>query len=54
MNPVLMGLPNVTLLPHLGTSTEESQHGMEVRALENLSEFLQGRQGKDIVPEMRS
>lgn len=46
-------MSNVTLLPHLGTSTIESQHGMEIRALENLSAFLQGGKGKDIVPEMR-
>jgi glyoxylate reductase len=53
VNPILMSLPNVTLLPHVGTTSIESQHGMEVRALENLSAFLQGGQGKDIVPEMR-
>ncbi|KAF8306720.1 hypothetical protein DL93DRAFT_2088548 [Clavulina sp. PMI_390] len=53
INPELISLPNVAMLPHLGTSTEESQHAMEVRALENLSEFLQGREGKDIVPETR-
>lgn len=53
MNPELLTLPQVTLLPHVGTETEESQHSMERRALENLAAFLKGGQGKDIVPELR-
>lgn len=53
VDPRLLQMPNVTLLPHLGTSTKETQHGMEIRTLENLSSFLQGGKGKDIVPEMR-
>lgn len=52
VNPQLLALPQVTLLPHMGTETEESQHSMERRALENLAAYLKGGQGKDIVPEL--
>ena len=47
----LFDFPQVTLLPHLGTETEESQRGMEVRALQNLKDFFTQGQGADIVPE---
>jgi len=52
INPKLFELPTVTLLPHLGTETEESQRGMEVRALENLRTYLTGGKPKDLVWEM--
>lgn len=37
----------------MGTETQESQHRMEVRALQNLQDYLKGGKGKDIVPELR-
>jgi len=51
INPRLFDFPNLTLLPHMGTETEESQHTMEVRALTNLRDFLVKGSGRDIVPE---
>ncbi|CAE6487711.1 unnamed protein product [Rhizoctonia solani] len=53
VNPKLFTFRNVTLLPHMGTETQESQHGMEVRALGNLKDFLEGKPVKDIVWELR-
>ncbi|KAF8756600.1 D-isomer specific 2-hydroxyacid dehydrogenase, NAD binding domain, partial [Rhizoctonia solani] len=53
VNPKLFTFRNVTLLPHMGTETQESQHGMEVRALGNLKDFLEGRPVKDTVWELR-
>ncbi|QRW25345.1 ubiquitin family protein [Rhizoctonia solani] len=52
VNPKLFTFRNVTLLPHMGTETQESQHGMEVRALGNLKDFLEGRPVKDTVWEL--
>jgi len=52
INPRLLEFQNITLLPHVGTETQESQHGMEVRALTNLKDFLVDGSGKDIVPEL--
>jgi hypothetical protein len=37
----------------MGTETQESQHGMEVRALGNLKDFLEGKSVKDTVWELR-
>ena len=51
INPRLLEFPTVTLLPHMGTETRESQHSMEVRALTNLQDFLVHGRGKDVVPE---
>ncbi|KAG8721451.1 hypothetical protein FRC09_007875 [Ceratobasidium sp. 395] len=53
VNPKLFTFPNVTLLPHMGTETQESQHGMEVRALSNLKSFLEGKEVKDTVWELK-
>ncbi|KAG8792572.1 hypothetical protein FRC17_008577, partial [Serendipita sp. 399] len=54
VNPKLMEFRNVTLLPHMGTETEESQRSMEVRALQNLVDYFQSGSGKDLVFEHRS
>ena len=51
INPRLLQLPQVALLPHMGTETEESQRSMEVRALMNLKDFLEKGAGKDLVVE---
>jgi glyoxylate reductase len=53
INPRLFSFPNVTLLPHMGTETQESQHTMEIRALTNLKDFLTKGRGRDVVPEMQ-
>ncbi|KAF8583802.1 2-hydroxyacid dehydrogenase [Ramaria rubella] len=54
INPRLMDFPQVTLLPHMGTETEESQRSMEVRALTNLKDFLEKGSGKDLVGEHKA
>lgn len=52
VNPELFELPTVTLLPHMGTETRDSQRKMEVRALQNLKDFFTSGSGKDLVPEL--
>ena len=54
VNPRLLEFDNVTLLPHMGTETKDSQKKMELRALGNLKDFLVQGFGKDLVLEMRS
>jgi len=41
--PALTALENVTLLPHLGTATEEVRDAMGMMAVENLRAFRDGR-----------
>jgi len=41
--PALAALENVTLLPHLGTATEEVRDAMGMMAVENLRAFRDGR-----------
>lgn len=54
VNPKLMEYRNVTLLPHMGTETQESQRAMEVRALQNLQDYFASGHGKDLVLEYRT
>lgn len=53
VNPRFFDFDNVTLLPHMGTETRDSQKKMELRALGNLKDFLVNGSGKDLIPEMR-
>jgi len=53
VNPRLLEFDNVTLLPHMGTETKDSQKKMELRALGNIRDFLVHGSGKDLIPEMR-
>jgi glyoxylate reductase len=53
VNPRLLEFPHITLLPHMGTETQDSQRKMEVRALTNLKDFLTKGRGSDLIPEMR-
>ena len=53
VNPRFFDFDNVTLLPHMGTETTDSQKKMELRALGNLKDFLVNNSGKDLIPEMR-
>lgn len=53
VNPHLLKFPQVTLLPHMGTETQDSQRKMEVRALTNLRDYLTKGKGGDLVPELR-
>jgi len=54
VNPRLLTFPNITLLPHMGTETKDTQKKMEIRALGNLKDFVVHGSCKDIVPELRS
>jgi len=51
VNPELLEFRNVTLLPHMGTETQESQHAMEVRALQNLKDYFEKGIGRDLIWE---
>ena len=53
VNPRLLEFDNVTLLPHMGTETRDSQKKMELRALGNLKDFLVQGSAKDLVVDMR-
>ena len=48
-NPDLAALPNVFLLPHIGSATEETRDAMGFRALDNLDAFFAGREPQDRV-----
>lgn len=48
-NPELAGLPNVFLLPHIGSATEETRDAMGFRALDNLDAYFAGRAPGDRV-----
>jgi lactate dehydrogenase-like 2-hydroxyacid dehydrogenase len=46
-NPDFAVLPNVFMLPHLGSSTRETRKAMGDRALDNLDAFFAGREPRD-------
>jgi lactate dehydrogenase-like 2-hydroxyacid dehydrogenase len=46
-NPQFAALPNVLMLPHLGSSTHETRKAMGDRALDNLDAFFAGREPRD-------
>lgn len=48
-NPALAALPNVFLLPHIGSATEETRDAMGFRALDNLDAFFAGSEPGDRV-----
>ena len=48
-NPALAALPNVFLLPHIGSATEETRDAMGFRALDNLDAFFAGKEPGDRV-----
>jgi lactate dehydrogenase-like 2-hydroxyacid dehydrogenase len=47
--PGLAALPNVTLLPHLGSATEETREAMGMKVVENVTAFFEGREPPDRV-----
>lgn len=49
VDPRLVALPNVVLLPHLGSATLESRTAMGERVLANLIAFAEGRELPDRV-----
>ena len=48
-NPQIAALPNVFLLPHIGSATEETRDAMGFRALDNLDAFFAGKAPGDRV-----
>jgi lactate dehydrogenase-like 2-hydroxyacid dehydrogenase len=48
-NPEIAAMPNVFLLPHIGSATEETRDAMGARALDNLDAFFAGREPGDRV-----
>ena len=46
-NPALADLPNVFMLPHIGSATRETRDAMGFRALDNLDAFFAGREPRD-------
>ncbi len=48
--PALLTLPNVVLLPHLGSATLETRRAMGMRAMENLVAFFAGEPLRDPLP----
>ena len=49
LHPGYRALPNVFLLPHLGTATLETRTAMGFRALDNVDAVLAGREPPDAV-----
>lgn len=49
VEPDLLKLENVVLLPHLGSATAETRIAMGMRALDNLRAFFAGKQPPDLV-----
>lgn len=49
VNPALMVMENVALLPHLGSATKETRDAMGHRAVDNLDAFFAGREPPDRV-----
>jgi len=49
IEPELAEFQNVVLLPHLGSATSETREAMGLRALQNLSDFFDGREPPDRV-----
>ncbi|RSH92011.1 hypothetical protein EHS25_009382 [Saitozyma podzolica] len=49
----LIDMPNVTLLPHVGTENQDARRKMEVLALTNLRDYIVKGVGPNLVPECR-
>ena len=53
VNPRLMGLPNVLLLPHMGSATEEGRVDMGEKVIINIKTFADGHRPPDqVLPSM--
>ncbi|MFL5239831.1 MAG: 2-hydroxyacid dehydrogenase [Rhizomicrobium sp.] len=49
VEPMLLLLPNVVLLPHLGSATIEARTAMGMQAADNLEDYFSGRQPRNRV-----
>ena len=53
VNPRLMALPNVVLLPHMGSATEEGRIEMGEKVIINIKTFADGHRPPDqVLPSM--
>jgi glyoxylate reductase len=53
VNPRLLGLPNVMLLPHMGSATEEGRLEMGEKVILNVKTFADGHRPPDqVTPAM--
>lgn len=53
VNPKLLSNDKITLLPHMGTETKDTQRKMELLVLDNIASFVQGKGLLTQVPEQR-
>ena len=49
INPTLAECANAVILPHLGSATREAREAMGFRAIDNLVDFFNGREPRDLV-----
>jgi glyoxylate reductase len=53
VNPKLRGLPNVVLLPHMGSATQEGRVEMGEKVIINIKTFADGHRPPDqVLPSM--
>jgi glyoxylate reductase len=45
----LLDCENAVLLPHLGSATRETREAMGMRVVENITDFFEGREPRDLV-----
>ncbi len=45
----LLGCDNAVLLPHLGSATRETREAMGMRVVDNITDFFEGREPRDLV-----
>jgi glyoxylate reductase len=51
--PELLGLPNVVLLPHIGSAARETREEMSLRTVENIEAMIKGKRPPDLLnPEV--
>lgn len=48
-NPALAELPQVFMLPHIGSATDDTRQAMGYRALDNLDQFFKGEKPQDLL-----
>lgn len=53
MDQRLIDMPQVTLLPHVGTENQDARKKMEMLALSNLRDYIVKGEGITPVPECR-
>ena len=54
INPRLRALPNVVLLPHMGSATVEARAEMGEKVIINIKAFLDGHRPPDLVLPFRA